>query len=126
MLRIPLDVIQGRRIQGASTITQQVAGNMLTGRAAECSGGIGGVFCAVWTKLREGLVAQRIERVLDKDRVLELYLNQIYLGNRAYGVAAAALNYFDKPLSELTVSEAAYLSILPKGPANYQLPRNRG
>lgn len=125
VLRIPLDVIQGRRIQGASTITQQVAGNMLTGRAAECSGGIGGLFCAVWTKLREGLVAQRIERVLDKDRILELYLNQIYLGNRAYGVAAAALNYFDKPLSELTVSEAAYLAILPKGPANYQLPRNR-
>ena len=125
VLRIPLDVIQGRRIQGASTITQQVAGNMLTGRAAECSGGIGGVFCAVWTKLREGLVAQRIERVLDKDRILELYLNQIYLGNRAYGVAAASLNYFDKPLSELSVSEAAYLAILPKGPANYQLPRNR-
>jgi penicillin-binding protein 1A len=125
VLRIPLDVIQGRRIQGASTITQQVAGNMLTGRAASCSGGVGGMFCAIWTKLREGLVAQRIEKVLDKDRVLELYLNQIYLGNRAYGVAAAALNYFDKPLSELTVSEAAYLAILPKGPANYQLPRNR-
>lgn len=125
VLRIPLDIIQGRRIQGASTITQQVAGNMLTGRAAACPDGIGGIFCAVWTKLREGLVAQRIERVLDKDRVLELYLNQIYLGNRAYGVAAAALNYFDKPLSDLTISEAAYLAILPKGPANYQLPRNR-
>ncbi|MEQ1490369.1 MAG: PBP1A family penicillin-binding protein, partial [Terricaulis sp.] len=125
VLRIPLDLVQGRRLQGASTITQQVAGNMLTGRAAACPNGFIGVFCAVWTKLREGLVAQRIERVLDKDRVLELYLNQIYLGNRAYGVAAAALNYFDKPLSELTVSEAAYLSILPKGPANYQLPRNR-
>ena len=125
VLRIPLDVIQGNRLQGASTITQQVAGNMLTGRAAECSGGIGGLFCAVWTKLREGLVAQRIERVLDKDRILELYLNQIYLGNRAYGVAAASLNYFNKPLGELTISEAAYLAILPKGPANYQLPRHR-
>ncbi len=128
VLRIPLDVIQGRRIQGASTITQQVAGNMLTGRAAECSGGIGGVICAVWTKLREGLVAQRIERAFPgedgKLRILELYLNQIYLGNRAYGVAAASLNYFNKPLDELTVSEAAYLAILPKGPANYQLPRN--
>ncbi len=120
VLRIPLDVIQGRRIQGASTITQQVAGNMLTGRAASCEG----MICAIWTKLREGLVAQRIERVLDKERILELYLNQIYLGNRAYGVAAAALNYFDKPLSELTISEAAYLAILPKGPANYQLPRH--
>src|SRR5690606_10180441 len=125
VLRIPIDVIQGNRLQGASTITQQVAGNMLTGRAAECSGGIGGLFCAVWTKLREGLVAQRIERVLDKDRILELYLNQIYLGNRAYGVAAASLNYFNKPLGELTISEAAYLAILPKGPANYQLPRHR-
>lgn len=121
VLRIPLDVIQGRRIQGASTITQQVAGNMLTGRASSCQG----VVCAIWTKLREGLVAQRIERVLDKERILELYLNEIYLGNRAFGVAAAALNYFDKPLSELTVSEAAYLAILPKGPANYQLPRHR-
>jgi penicillin-binding protein 1A len=119
------NVLRGRRLQGASTITQQVAGNMLTGRAAECSGGIGGLFCALYTKVREGLVAQRIERVLDKDRILELYLNQIYLGNRAYGVAAASLNYFDKPLSELSVSEAAYLAILPKGPANYQLPRNR-
>jgi penicillin-binding protein 1A len=121
VLRIPLDVVRGRRIQGASTITQQVAGNMLTGRASTCQG----MICAMWTKLREGLVAQRIERVLDKERILELYLNQIYLGNRAYGVAAASLNYFDKPLSELTVGEAAYLAILPKGPANYQLPRNR-
>ncbi len=119
------NVLSGRRLQGASTITQQVAGNMLTGRAAECEGGIGGLFCAVYTKLREALMAQRIERALSKDRILELYLNQIYLGNRAYGVAAASLNYFDKPLSELTIAEAAYLSILPKGPANYQLPRHR-
>jgi penicillin-binding protein 1A len=118
-------VLTGRRPQGASTITQQVAGNMLTGRAAECEGGIGGLFCALYTKVREGLVAQRIERVLDKDRILELYLNEIYLGNRAYGVGAAALNYFNKPLNELTVSEAAYLAILPKGPANYQLPEHR-
>jgi len=117
-------VLTGRRPQGASTITQQVAGNMLTGRAAECSGGIGGLFCAVYTKVREALVAQRIERALDKDRILELYLNQIYLGNRAYGVAAASLNYFNKPLSELTIAESAYLAILPKGPANYQLPRH--
>jgi penicillin-binding protein 1A len=118
-------VLTGQRPQGASTITQQVAGNMLTGRAAECSGGIGGLFCALYTKVREALVAQRIERALDKDRILELYLNEIYLGNRAYGVAAASLNYFNKPLSELTISEAAYLAILPKGPANYQLPRHR-
>lgn len=119
------NVLRGRRLEGASTITQQVAGNMLTGRAAECEGGIGGLFCALYTKVREALVAQRIERVLDKDRILELYLNEIYLGNRAYGVAAASLNYFNKPLNELTISEAAYLAILPKGPANYQLPRHR-
>jgi penicillin-binding protein 1A len=118
------NVLRGRRLEGASTITQQVAGNMLTGRAAECEGGVGGLFCAVYTKFREGLMAQRIERALDKERILELYLNEIYLGNRAYGVAAAALNYFDKPLAELSVAEAAYLSILPKGPANYQLPRH--
>ena len=118
------NVLRGRRLEGASTITQQVAGNMLTGRAAECEGGIGGLFCALYTKVREGLMAQRIERALDKERILELYLNEIYLGNRAYGVAAAALNYFDSSLAELTVAQAAYLSILPKGPANYQLPRH--
>lgn len=119
------NVLRGRRLEGASTITQQVAGNMLTGRAAECSGGVGGLFCAIYTKFREGLMAQRIERALDKDRILELYLNQIYLGNRAYGVAAAALNYFDEPLHELSVAEAAYLAILPKGPANYHPVRHR-
>ncbi len=119
------NVLRGRRLEGASTITQQVAGNMLTGRAASCPGGIGGIFCAVYTKTREGLMAQRIERVFDKERILELYLNQIYLGNRAYGVAAAALNYFDKPLTELTVAEAAYLAVLPKGPANYHPVRQR-
>ena len=118
------NVLSGRRLEGASTITQQVAGNMLTGRAAECSGGIGGLFCAVYTKFREALMAQRIERALDKDRILELYLNQIYLGNRAYGVAAASLNYFNKPLSELTIAEASYLAILPKGPANYHPVRH--
>ncbi len=115
------NVLRGRRLEGASTITQQVAGNMLTGRAAACEGGIGGLFCAVYTKFREGLMAQRIEKALDKNRILELYLNQIYLGNRAYGVAAASLNYFDKPLSELTIGEAAYLALLPKGPGNYDL-----
>ena len=60
-----------------------------------------------------------LNRLFPKDHILELYLNEIYLGNRSYGVAAAALNYFDKPLSELTVEEAAYLAALPKGPNNY-------
>ena len=116
------NVLRGRRLIGASTITQQVAGNMLTGRAAGCQGFV----CAIYTKLREAIVAQRIERVLDKDRILELYLNQIYLGNRAFGVAAASLNYFDKPLSELSVGEAAFLAVLPKGPSNYDPRSERG
>jgi penicillin-binding protein 1A len=102
------NVLRGRRLEGASTITQQVAGNMLTGRGRN-----------LYRKVREAVLAQRIERALDKDRILELYLNQIYLGNRAYGVAAAALNYFDKSLEELTIGEAAYLAALPKGPGNY-------
>ncbi len=106
------NVLRGRRLEGASTITQQVAGNMLTGR--ERHG-----FAGIYRKIREAVLAQRIEKVLDKDRILELYLNQIYLGNRAYGVAAASLNYFDKPLDELSLSEAAYLAALPKGPSNY-------
>jgi penicillin-binding protein 1A len=126
------NVLSGRRLQGASTITQQVAGNMLTGRAAECQpynpetreGARVPLFCAVFTKFREALMAQRIERALDKERILELYLNEIYLGNRAYGVAAASLNYFNKSLNDLTIAEAAYLAILPKGPGNYQLPRH--
>jgi len=106
------NVLRGRRLEGASTITQQVAGNMLTGRER-----------SVYRKAREGFLAVRIEQALDKERILELYLNEIYLGNRAYGVAAAALNYFDKPLDELTIGEAAFLAVLPKGPANYD-PRN--
>jgi penicillin-binding protein 1A len=105
---------------------------MLTGRAAECQpynpetreGARVPLFCAVFTKFREALMAQRIERALDKERILELYLNEIYLGNRAYGVAAASLNYFNKSLNDLTIAEAAYLAILPKGPGNYQLPRH--
>ncbi|NWG52103.1 MAG: penicillin-binding protein 1A [Hydrogenophilaceae bacterium] len=119
------NVLRGRRLQGASTITQQVAGNMLTGRASNCNDerGFGRLVCAIHTKTREGLAAQRIEKALDKERILELYLNEIYLGNRAYGVAAAALNYFDKPLDELTIGEAAFLAVLPKGPANYD-PRD--
>ncbi|MES1197490.1 MAG: transglycosylase domain-containing protein, partial [Pseudomonadota bacterium] len=111
------NVLRGRRLEGASTITQQVAGNMLTGRERH---GMAGVY----RKIREAVLAQRIEKVLDKDHVLELYLNQIYLGNRAYGVAAASLNYFDKPLDQLTIGESAFLAALPKGPSNYD-PQTR-
>ncbi|MBI1249974.1 MAG: PBP1A family penicillin-binding protein [Alphaproteobacteria bacterium] len=106
------NVLRGRRLEGASTITQQVSGNMLTGRDRSLS-----------RKVREAVLAMRIEQALDKERILELYLNQIYLGNRAYGVAAAALNYFDKSLNDLTLGEAAFLAVLPKGPANYD-PRD--
>jgi penicillin-binding protein 1A len=115
MLTNVANVLRGRRLEGASTITQQVAGNMLTGRERN-----------LYRKVREAVLAQRIERALDKERILELYLNQIYLGNRAFGVGAAALNYFDKPLDELTLGEAAFLAVLPKGPSNYDPRTARG
>lgn len=98
----------GRRPVGASTITQQVAKNFLLSNEV-----------SVERKIREGLVALRMERTLSKQRILELYLNQIYLGRGAYGVAAAALVYFNKPLADLTIEEAAYLAALPKAPNNY-------
>ncbi|MFA5122420.1 transglycosylase domain-containing protein, partial [Zavarzinia sp.] len=97
-----------RRPVGASTITQQVAKNFLLGN--EVSYG---------RKIREAILAFRIERAFSKDQILELYLNEIYLGMGAYGVAAAALNYFDKSLDQLTVAEIAYLAALPKAPSNY-------
>ena len=74
---------------------------------------------SVSRKIREAILATRIEKALSKDRILEIYLNEIFLGNHSYGVAAAALNYFNKSLDELTVSEAAYLAALPKAPNNY-------
>jgi len=97
-----------RRPVGASTITQQVAKNMLLTNELSVS-----------RKVKEILLAMRIEEALSKDRILELYLNEIYLGSSAYGVAAAAQTYFSKQLDELTVSEAAYLAGLPKAPNNY-------
>ncbi|MGH6717829.1 MAG: transglycosylase domain-containing protein, partial [Alphaproteobacteria bacterium] len=99
---------QNRRLQGASTITQQVAKNFLLTNEV-----------SIERKAKEAILAIRIERALSKDRILELYLNQIYLGAGAYGVAAAALDYFDKSLDELTLGEAAYLAALPKAPNNY-------
>lgn len=98
----------GRRPVGASTITQQVAKNMLLTNEVSYE-----------RKAKEAILALRINRALSKDQVLELYLNEIYLGHRAYGVAAAALYYFDKPLDRLTIAEAAYLAALPKAPNNY-------
>lgn len=98
----------GKRLVGASTITQQVAKNFLLSSERSLT-----------RKVKEAVLAYRISKAYSKEHVLELYLNEIYLGNRAYGVAAAALNYFGKALSELTVEEAAYLAALPKGPNNY-------
>src|SRR5580704_11636089 len=97
-----------RRPQGASTITQQVAKNFLLTNEVSFE-----------RKIKEALLALRIERTYSKDKILELYLNEIYLGFGAYGVAAASLLYFDKSVHELTIAQAAYLAALPKGPNNY-------
>jgi penicillin-binding protein 1A len=97
-----------RRPIGASTITQQVAKNMLLSNEVSLA-----------RKIKEALLATRIEAAMPKDRILELYLNEIYLGSGAYGVAAAALTYFDKPLDDLTLGEAAFLGGLPKAPNRY-------
>ena len=102
------DMGKGLRPKGASTISQQVAKNFLLTNEV-----------SYVRKIQEAILAVRIEKALGKDRVLELYLNEIYLGYGSYGVAAAALNYFNKPLSELIIAEAAYLAALPKGPTNY-------
>lgn len=98
----------GRRPAGASTITQQVAKNFLL--SSELS---------YTRKIKEAILATRMEQAFTKDHILELYLNEIYLGNRSYGVAAAALNYFGKSLDQLDIEEIAYLAALPKGPNNY-------
>jgi penicillin-binding protein 1A len=97
-----------KRPEGASTITQQVAKNLLLSSEQTYD-----------RKLKEAIIAIRMERTFKKEQILELYLNEIYLGMNSYGVAAAALNYFGKELAELTVEEAAYLAALPKGPNNY-------
>jgi penicillin-binding protein 1A len=100
--------IRGRRPVGASTITQQVAKNFLLTNEISYE-----------RKLKEAILAFRIERAFTKDRILELYLNEIYLGLGSYGVAAASLKYFGKSLDELSIAEAAYLAALPKAPNNY-------
>jgi len=104
----------GKREQGASTITQQVAKNFLVGSEKSYE-----------RKIREALIALRMESTFSKDKILELYLNEIYLGLGNYGVAASALNYFGKSLHELTIAEAAYLAALPKAPNNYHPFRQR-
>ncbi len=105
---------KGRRLVGASTITQQVAKNFLLTNEVS------------WErKVKEAILALRIEKAFSKERILELYLNEIYLGFQSYGVAAAALNYFDKSLDELSIAETAYLAALPKAPNNYHPTKKR-
>lgn len=107
-------LIQGRRLQGGSTITQQVAKNVLLTNDV-----------TLGRKFKEALIARRLEETLTKQQILELYLNEIWLGYRSFGVGAAAYNYFGKSLNELTLSEAAYLAALPKGPDNYHPTRRK-
>ena len=103
----------GKRPEGASGITQQVAKNFLLSNQATLA-----------RKIREAILAFRIEETYSKERILELYLNEIYLGSGNYGVAQAALNYFDRSLDELSLSEIAYLAALPKAPNRYNIVRN--
>ena len=107
------NIMTSKRLEGASTITQQVAKNFLLTNEISLN-----------RKVKEAILAFRIERALSKERILELYLNQIYLGSGAYGVAAASLEYFDKSIKELNYSEAALLAALPKAPSKYNPYRN--
>jgi penicillin-binding protein 1A len=116
ILRAGLNDIRNsdRRPQGASTITQQVARNFLLSSEVKFS-----------RKIREMVLAMRIDNAFSKDQILELYLNEIFLGENSYGVAAAATNYFGKSLDELSLSQTAFLAALPKGPANYSPTRHK-
>ena len=102
------NVSQNKRLEGASTITQQVAKNFLLTNEVSMK-----------RKMKEAILAFRIERAYSKERILELYLNQIYLGQGTYGIAAASLEYFDKSIKELNYSDAALLAALPKAPSKY-------
>jgi penicillin-binding protein 1A len=105
---------RGENVRGASTITQQVMKNFLLDGSVSAE-----------RKIKEIILAVRIEGVMPKERILELYLNEIFLGQNSYGVTAAALTYFNKPLTELTAGEAAYLASLPKSPSNRHPVRDR-
>ena len=107
------NILTSKRLEGASTITQQVAKNFLLTNEVSIN-----------RKIKEAILAFRIERALTKERILELYLNQIYLGSGSYGVAAASLEYFDKSIKELDYVEAAMLAALPKAPSKYNPYRN--
>ena len=102
------NLIYSKRLEGASTITQQVAKNFLLSNEVSLN-----------RKIKEAILAFRIERALSKERILELYLNQIYLGEGSYGIASASLKYFDKSIGKLDYAEAALLAALPKAPSRY-------
>ena len=108
------NILNSKRLEGASTITQQVAKNFLLTNEV-----------SLQRKLKEAILAFRIERSLTKERILELYLNQIYLGQGSYGIAAASLEYFDKSIDELNYEEAALLAALPKAPSRYNPYKNK-
>ncbi|HEV2363570.1 MAG TPA: penicillin-binding protein 1A [Caulobacteraceae bacterium] len=109
MIKDVFNLLQGRRPEGGSTITQQVAKNVLLNNRV-----------SVGRKLKEAILATRLEQVLTKQQILELYMNEIWLGYRSWGVGAAAYNYFGKSVSDLDLAQCAYLAALPKGPDNYQ------
>ena len=108
------NLLNSKRLEGASTITQQVAKNFLLNNEV-----------SIDRKIKEAILAFRIERALSKQRILELYLNQIYLGEGSYGIASASLRYFDKSINELNYSEAALLAALPKAPSKYNPYKNK-
>ena len=108
------NIIFSKRLEGASTITQQVAKNFLLTNEVSLD-----------RKIKEAILAFRIERAFNKERILELYLNQIYLGEGSYGIASASLNYFDKPISELNYAETSLLAALPKAPSKYNPFKNK-
>jgi penicillin-binding protein 1A len=109
-----VNIAQGRRLESGSTITQQVAKNILLTNDA-----------TIGRKLKEALIAQQLDGTLTKERILELYLNEIWLGYRSYGVGAAAYNYFGKSITDLDLAQCAYLASLPKGPDNYHPIRRK-
>ncbi|NGO52672.1 penicillin-binding protein 1A [Allomesorhizobium camelthorni] len=108
IIRAAVVYLRGGPMTGGSTITQQVAKNFLLTNERSLE-----------RKVKEAVLSFRIEQAYSKDRILELYLNEIFFGLGSYGIAGAALTYFDKSVSELTVAEAAYMAALPKGPSNY-------
>jgi penicillin-binding protein 1A len=108
MFKDMFNILQGRRPEGGSTITQQVAKNVLLTNEA-----------SIGRKIKEAILATRLEQALSKQQILELYLNEIWLGHDSYGVGAAAYNYFGKAISDLDLAQCAFLAALPKGPDNY-------